>query len=57
MHTANVNKQLDIELSLQALTIELSNLLSLEHKLEDADKQILRDCSIKINQLILRKVA
>lgn len=46
----------NIELSLSNLMMELMNLLTLERKLEDSDKQILQDCSIKLNQLLLNKV-
>ncbi|MFN7098122.1 MAG: hypothetical protein ACK4PR_11285 [Gammaproteobacteria bacterium] len=46
----------NIELSLSNLMLELVNLLHLDGKLEVSDKQILKECSIKLNQLLLDNV-
>lgn len=47
----------EIEWTLQAITTEISNLIKLTHRLQDTDKQVLRECSIKLNQLLLTKLA
>jgi hypothetical protein len=45
-----------VEQSMHALFVELGNLVSLEKYFDEPDKQVLRECSIKLNQLLLAKV-
>lgn len=47
----------EIEWTLQAITTEISNLVNIAHRLQEPDKQVLRECSIKLNQLLLTKLA
>lgn len=45
-----------VEQSMHALFVELGNLVSLEKYFDEPDKQVLRECSIKLNKLLLAKV-
>lgn len=45
-----------IEHTVQALFVELSNLVALEKHFDEPEKAVIQECSIKLNQLLLEKV-
>ncbi len=45
-----------IELTLSNLMLELVSLLALDGNLGESDKQVLKECSVMLNQLLLNKV-
>ena len=44
---------LDVDMTLYALTVEVSRLERLARMMNTADRIVLKDCSLRINQLIL----
>lgn len=46
----------EIEWTLQTITTEISNLVNIAYRLQEPDKQVLLECSIKLNQLLLTKL-
>lgn len=52
----NQCNRFDIECSLVALLSELTNLERLTKRLDGEDVDVLKQCSIKINQLILKRL-
>lgn len=45
-----------VEQSMQALFVEISNLVNLEQHFNDLEKTVIQECSIKLNKLLLAKL-
>jgi len=56
-NTLSYDNRIDIDMSLQALTTEVSHLEKLARKMDTVDRLILQDCSSRINQLMISKLS
>ncbi len=49
--------RIDLELALQGLSVEISALEKLRRNFDIADQAIIKNCMVRLNRLILKKLA
>ena len=56
-NTLSFDNRIDVDMSLQALTTEVSHLEKLAQRMDTVDRLVLQDCSMRINQLMMNKLS